>query len=71
MERLRKGKIVSAVTSRPDTEYNYFKASMGYLEPAATLPEYRGRNSALTYRAMNLALHIAKKNTPSVTLLKI
>ncbi|MEM3566273.1 MAG: GNAT family N-acetyltransferase [Candidatus Bathyarchaeia archaeon] len=76
------GKIVSAVASRPDTEYNkHFKARRGYLGPAVTLPEYRGRNlaSALTRRAMNflyekgmdsVALHTAEKNTPSVTLLK-
>jgi ribosomal protein S18 acetylase RimI-like enzyme len=76
------GKIVSAVASRPDTEYNaFFKARRGYLGPAVTLPEYRGRNlaSALTRRAMNflyekgmdsVALHTAEQNTPSVTLLK-
>ncbi|MGC8998469.1 MAG: GNAT family N-acetyltransferase [Candidatus Bathyarchaeia archaeon] len=76
------GKIVSAVASRPDTEYNkFYKAKRGYLGPAVTLPEYRGRNlaSALTRRAMNflyekgmdsVALHTAEQNTPSVTLLK-
>jgi ribosomal protein S18 acetylase RimI-like enzyme len=76
------GKIVSAVGSRPDTEYNkFYKAKRGYLGPAVTLPEYRGRNlvSALTRRAMNflyekgmdsVALHTAEQNTPSVTLLK-
>ncbi|MEM3616685.1 MAG: GNAT family N-acetyltransferase [Candidatus Bathyarchaeia archaeon] len=76
------GKIVSAVASRPDTEYNqFFKARRGYLGPAVTLPDYRGRNlaSALTRRAMNflygkgmdsVALHTAERNTPSVTLLK-
>jgi len=76
------GKIVSAVASRPDTEYNkLFKARRGYLGPAVTLPEYRGRNlaSALTRRAMNflyergmdsVALHTAEQNKPSVTLLK-
>jgi ribosomal protein S18 acetylase RimI-like enzyme len=76
------GKIVSAVASRPDTEYNkFYNAKRGYLGPAVTLPEYRGRNlaSALTCRAMNflyeegmdsVALHTAEQNTPSVTLLK-
>jgi ribosomal protein S18 acetylase RimI-like enzyme len=76
------GKIVSAVASRPDTEYNkFYKAKRGYLGPAVTLPEYRGRNlaSALTRRAMNflyekgmnsVGLYTAEQNTPSVTLLK-
>ena len=76
------GKIVSAVASRPDTEYNkFYNAKRGYLGPAVTLPKYRGRNlaSALTCRAMNflyeegmdsVALHTAEQNTPSVTLLK-
>jgi ribosomal protein S18 acetylase RimI-like enzyme len=76
------GKIVSAVVSRPDTEYNeFFKARRGYLGPAATLPEFRGKNlaSALTRRAMNflyergmdaVALHTFERNIPSLTLLK-
>jgi ribosomal protein S18 acetylase RimI-like enzyme len=76
------GKIVSAVASRPDTEYNkFYNAKRGYLGPAVTLPKYRGRNlaSALTRRAMNflyekgmdsVTLHTAEQNTPSVTLLK-
>jgi len=76
------GKIVSAVVSRPDTEYNeFFKARRGYLGPAATLPEFRGKNlaSALTCRAMNflyemgmdtVALHTFEQNIPSLTLLK-
>lgn len=76
------GKIVSTVVSRPDTEYNeFFKAKRGYLGPAATLPDYRGKNlaSALTRRAMNflyekgmdsVALYTAEQNTPSVMLLK-
>lgn len=75
------GKIVSAVVSRPDTEYNvFFKAKRGYLGPAVTLPEYRGKNlaSALTCRAMNflyekgmdsVSLYTLEQNTPSVTLL--
>lgn len=76
------GKIVSAVASRPDAEYNeYFKSKRGYLGPAATIPEYRGKNlaSALTCRAMNflyakgydsVALYTAEQNIPSVTLLQ-
>jgi ribosomal protein S18 acetylase RimI-like enzyme len=76
------GKIVSAVASRPDTEYNeYFGGKRGYLGPAATIPEYRGKNlaSALTCRAMNflytqgydsIALYTAEQNIPSVTLLQ-
>jgi ribosomal protein S18 acetylase RimI-like enzyme len=75
-------KIVSAVVSRPDTEYNeFFKAKRGYLGPAATLPDYRGKNlaSALTRRAMNffyekgmdsVALYTVEQNTPSVMLLR-
>ncbi|MCS7125159.1 MAG: GNAT family N-acetyltransferase [Candidatus Bathyarchaeota archaeon] len=75
-------KIVSAVVSRPDTEYNaYFHAKRGYLGPAATLPEYRGKNlaSALTRRAMNflyekgmtsVSLYTFEGNVPSITLLK-
>lgn len=76
------GKIVSAVASRPDTRYNqFFNARRGYLGPAVTLPEYRGRNlaSALTRRAMNflyekgmgsVALHTFEWNAPSVALLR-
>ncbi|MGB9684443.1 MAG: GNAT family N-acetyltransferase [Candidatus Bathyarchaeales archaeon] len=75
-------KIVSAVVSRPDTEYNeFFKTKRGYLGPAATLPDYRGKNlaSALTRRAMNflyekgmdsVALYTVEQNTPSVMLLR-
>ncbi len=76
------GKIVSAVVSRPDTEYNeFFRAKRGYLGPAATLPDYRSKNlaSALTRRAMNflyekgmdsVGLYTAEQNTPSVMLLR-
>ena len=75
------GKIVSAVVSRPDTEYNkHFHAKRGYLGPAATLPDYRGKNlaSALTRRAMNflyekgmdtVSLYTFEGNVPSITLL--
>ncbi|MEM3699828.1 MAG: GNAT family N-acetyltransferase [Candidatus Bathyarchaeia archaeon] len=75
-------KIVSVVVSRPDTEYNkFFNGKRGYLGPAATLPEYRGKNlaSALTCRAMNflyakgmdsVALYTSEENIPSITLLQ-
>jgi ribosomal protein S18 acetylase RimI-like enzyme len=75
-------KIVSVVVAKLDTYYNTsFKANRGYLGPATTLPEHRGKNlaSALTVRAMNflfekgvdnVALYTAEQNTPSVTLLK-
>jgi ribosomal protein S18 acetylase RimI-like enzyme len=75
-------KIVSVVASRPDAEYNeFFDGKRGYLGPAATLPEHRGKNlaSALTRRAMNflfekgmdsVALYTSEQNIPSVTLLK-
>jgi ribosomal protein S18 acetylase RimI-like enzyme len=50
------GKLVSVVVAKPDTGYNrFFNAKRGYLGPAATLPQWLGRNfaSALTVRAMN------------------
>jgi len=50
------GKLVSVVVAKPDIGYNrFFNANRGYLGPAATLPEYRGKNlaSALTVNAMN------------------
>ena len=74
--------IVSVVISRPDVKYNkFFGGKRGYLGPAATLPEYRGKNlaSALTRRAMNFlfekgmdsaALYTTEQNVPSVTLLR-
>lgn len=76
------GKIVSVVVSRPDTEYNeYYGGKRGYMGPAATIPQYRGKGlvSALTCRAMNflytrgydsVALYTAEQNIPSVTLLR-
>lgn len=76
------GKIVSVVVSKPDIRYNtFFNGRRGYLGPAATLPEHRGRNlaTALTRRAMNFlfesrmdsaALYTAEQNVASVTLLK-
>lgn len=75
-------KIVSVVASRPDTEYNeFFNGKRGYLGPATTLQEYRGRNlaSALTCRAMNflfaqgmnsVALYTSEQNIPSIALLR-
>lgn len=74
--------IVSVVVSRPDVKYNeFFGGKRGYLGPAATLLEYRGKNlaSALTRRAMNFlfgkgmdsaALYTTEQNIPSVTLLR-
>lgn len=75
------GKIVSTVVAMPDTDFNKsFKGRRGYLGPAATLQEYRGKNlaSALTRRAMNLlfengmdsvALYTSERNAASVALL--
>ncbi|MEM3576893.1 MAG: GNAT family N-acetyltransferase [Candidatus Bathyarchaeia archaeon] len=75
-------KIVSVVVSRPDTEYNeYYGGKRGYMGPAATIPQYRGKGlaCALTCRAMNflytrgydsVALYTAEQNIPSVTLLQ-
>jgi ribosomal protein S18 acetylase RimI-like enzyme len=75
-------KIVSVVVSRPDAEHNeFFGHRRGYLGPAATLPEHRGKNlaSALTRRAMNLlfengmdsvGLYTSEQNVPSVNLLR-
>ena len=74
--------IVSVIVSRPDVNYNkFFGGKRGYLGPAATFPEYRGKNlaSALTRRAMNFlfekgmdsaALYTTERNVPSVTLLR-
>jgi ribosomal protein S18 acetylase RimI-like enzyme len=76
-----KGKIVSVVVARPDTEYNeFFKAKRAHLGPATTLPEYRRKDLAtiLTLRAMNMlfekgydsaALGADEQNTASLTLL--
>jgi ribosomal protein S18 acetylase RimI-like enzyme len=75
------GKIVSVVAAKPDTNYNkLFNASRGYLGPATTIPECRGKSlaSALTGKAMNflfdkgyntIVLHTQEQNIPSVTLL--
>lgn len=75
-------KIVSVVASRTDANYNKnFGAKRGYLGPATTLSEFRGKNlaSALTQRAMNLlfekgldsvGLYTGEQNIASVTLLR-
>lgn len=75
-------KIVSIVASRLDVKYNKFlSGKRGYLGPAVTLPEHRGKNlaSALTRRAMNflfengmdsVASYTTEQNIPSVTLLR-
>lgn len=75
-------KIISVVASRPDINYNkFFGGKRGYLGPAATLPEYRGKNlaSALTRKAMNflfekgmdsVALYTSEQNVSSLTLLQ-
>jgi ribosomal protein S18 acetylase RimI-like enzyme len=75
-------KIVSAVVAKPDTEYNrYMHLKMGYLGPAATLPEFRNKHlgSALTGRAMNflfekeletVRLGTSERNVSSIALLR-
>ncbi|MCJ7422883.1 GNAT family N-acetyltransferase [Candidatus Bathyarchaeota archaeon] len=75
-------RIVSIVAAKPDTNHNkLFGTSRGYLGPATTLNEYRGKSlaSALTVRAMNflfekkmdsVALFTSERNTPSVKLLQ-
>jgi ribosomal protein S18 acetylase RimI-like enzyme len=75
-------KLVSVVASRPDSNYNKnFEGKRGYLGPAATLPEFRGKKlaSTLTLRAMNLlfekglnsvVLYTAEQNVASTTLLR-
>jgi len=76
------GKIVSAVVAKTDKHYNeFFGGKRGYLGPAATLPEYRGKNlaTALTRRAMNflfkkemnqVALYASEQNIASIGLLQ-
>lgn len=75
-------RLVSVVASRTDADYNKkFGGKRGYLGPAATLPEFRGKNlaSILTRRAMNLlfekglgsvALYTSEQNVASTTLLR-
>jgi GNAT superfamily N-acetyltransferase len=62
------GNLVAAVAARSDREYNeYYRANRGYLGPAATLPDYRGKglSQALTARAMNF---LRERGMPSVCL---
>ena len=78
----RSEKLVSVVVAKPDIGYNrFFNAKRGYLGPAATLYEYRGKNlaSALTMRALNFlfeqgmdsaCLFTLETNVPSVKLLQ-
>jgi len=50
-------KLVAAAVARTDHEYNlHYHAKRGYLGPAATLPDYRGKglNRALTVRVLDL-----------------
>jgi len=75
-------RLISVVASRTDADYNKrFGGKRGYLGPAATLPEFRGKNlaSILTRRAMNLlfekgldsvALYTSEQNVASTTLLR-
>lgn len=74
-------RLISVVASRTDADYNKrFGGKRGYLGPAATLPEFRGKDLAgiLTRRAMNLlfekeldsvALYTSEQNVASTTLL--
>ncbi|MFQ6090173.1 MAG: GNAT family N-acetyltransferase [Candidatus Bipolaricaulia bacterium] len=51
------GQLVAAAVARTDREFNlHYHAKRGYLGPAATLPDHRGRglNRALTVRVLNL-----------------
>jgi ribosomal protein S18 acetylase RimI-like enzyme len=50
------GRLVAAVVARSDHDFNqHYHAKRGYLGPAATLPEHRGKGlgKALTARALN------------------
>jgi ribosomal protein S18 acetylase RimI-like enzyme len=75
-------KIVSIVVAKRDVNHDkFFGGKRGYLGPASTLPEYRGKNiaSALTRRAMNflcekgmtsVVLYTSEQNVASVALLQ-
>ncbi len=75
-------KIVSVVVAKPDAWFNKsFNARRGYLGPASTISEYRGKNlaSALTVLAMNflfergmdsVALYTSEQNVASIGLLQ-
>ena len=74
------GQLVATVVARSDREYNdYFHVNRGYLGPAATLPNYRGKGlgEALTAQATNflrergmssVCLHTWERNQPAVRL---
>jgi ribosomal protein S18 acetylase RimI-like enzyme len=76
------GRFVSAVVARPDTDYvKYLHLKRGYLGPAATLSDFRGKHlaSALTAKAMNflfekgmdsVRLGTSEQNVSSITLLR-
>jgi len=76
------GRIVSAVVAKQDMNHDkFFGGKRGYLGPAATVPEYRGKNlaSALTVRTMNFlfekgmnatVLYTSEQNAASVALLE-
>lgn len=75
-------KIVAVLVAKPDINYNrFFNARRGYLGPATTIPEFRGKGlaSALSCHAMNLlfrkgmthiVLYTSEQNIASVTLLR-
>ena len=74
------GKLVAAVVARSDHDFNqHYHAKRGYLGPAATLPEHRGKGKALTAQAMNflrkqgletVSLYTWGGNHPALKLLK-
>ncbi len=76
------GRIVAVVVPKPDTDSNkYLHLRRGYLGPAATFPEFRGKHlaSALTARSMNLLfqkgmdsarLGTSEQNVSSIALLR-
>jgi len=75
-------RIVSAVVAKPDTDYiKHMHLKLGYLGPAATVPEFRNKHlaSALTARAMNflfekrmesVRLGTSEQNVSSIALLR-
>jgi len=81
-EHEHEGELVAAVVARPDREFNeHFHAKRGYLGPAATLPEHRGKglNKALTVRALDFlrergfevaSLYTWSGNSPALKVLK-
>lgn len=54
------GSLIGAGVARRDIEFNrYYRAKRGYLGPAGTLPEFRGKglNRTVNWHAMNAAKH--------------